>query len=121
VAAVCALDLAQMEMSPLETEAHIQATAVSDLLWGSITLPDPYYGYGRVDAFNSILMLTLGDLNNSGALDLGDLGIAGAIVAGSELPTNTIIRQGDMNGDGVVNQADIDILAQRFFQGGSPH
>ncbi len=121
VAAICALDLAQVQMSALETEAHIQATAVSNLLWGSITPPDPYYGYGRVDAFNSLLMLTLGDLNNSGGLDLGDLGIAGAIVAGGELPTNTIIRKADMNGDGVVNQTDIDILAQRFFQSGGSH
>ncbi len=121
VAAICALDRSLSDVTPMEAEANIQATATRELAWGTVTPPDPYYGYGRVDAYLSVLQQSLGDMNNSGMIDVGDLDIVGSIVAGSEIPTHTIIRQGDMNGDGVVNQADIDILTNWLFKNNPPH
>ncbi len=46
----------------------LRYSAVTDLDWGTITPPNNQYGYGRVDAFRSILSISRGDINNDNVI-----------------------------------------------------
>ncbi len=51
----------------------LRNSAVTELESGTITPPDYYYGYGRVDAYRAMLAITRGDANNDGAVNVGDI------------------------------------------------
>ena len=106
-------------LGPLELETHIRATAAVDLAWGTVIPPDPFYGYGRIDAYNAVICLCLGDMNNSGALEVSDLNSVTSIITTGTVPDAMIKRQADVNRDGNVDQADIDCITDVLFGGGS--
>lgn len=100
--------------SPLMKE-HVRETATRELAWGVLAPPDPFYGYGRVDAFTAVLEYRLGDMDNSGTLDIGDLTTVSTIATTGSVPEGRIRRQADMNLDGVVDLKDVKRLERMLF------
>jgi len=54
-------------------EDHLRQTAATTLLWGSITPPDQYFGYGRINTYHSLLSCSHGNVNGVDGIDVSDL------------------------------------------------
>jgi len=126
VSATCAMVL---ERNPTYTvdamENHIRSTAAVALRWGTVTPPDPAYGYGGIDVANAVYAASpamagsAGDANASGQIDLGDVIFIVTCLQRGEVPTSSS-RMADVNCDGVVDKLDIEFLVSHIFKGGPP-
>jgi serine protease len=96
----------------------LKYSAVTDLQWGSITTPDPKYGYGRVNAFRALVAVAHGDVNNDGAYNIGDvIYLIDCIFKGGPDPVPHR-AMGDANDDGRLNIGDPVYLINYIFKGG---
>ncbi|MFH2037696.1 MAG: S8 family serine peptidase, partial [Candidatus Zixiibacteriota bacterium] len=80
---------------------------------------DPYYGYGRVDAYRALLSVIRGDVNNDGTLNLLDITDLIAALYNTGDPPAPDWRVGDANCNGVVNILDVTFLTAYLYKGGS--
>ena len=118
---------AHPEFGPLDLEAHLRATARTDLDWGVVQPPSVYWGYGVVNAHAAVLPNNAGDLDGSGNRDMADLTLLLRLV-GAERQTNSSktasinesIRinraAADLNSDGTVDDADISAMVAYMFE-----
>ncbi|HDL00973.1 MAG TPA: hypothetical protein ENH23_01910, partial [candidate division Zixibacteria bacterium] len=111
--------------SPAEIQDHLRNTSRTDLLWGSITVPDVQYGYGMINSLNAVSQLSIGDLNGDGVRDLTDLTMMIDYIKSyntggnsSDVEKEGIIVVGgmlDLNCDGNVNISDIAIMVHHIY------
>lgn len=114
-------------LTPALIETHLENTARTSLLWGNITPPSVYYGYGALDALEAVLMLGLGDLTGDGSSDISDLAYLvrmltsrTAMVSATSAGELDMLRRGDLNCDGRLDMTDLEILVDRLMTVGSP-
>jgi len=88
------------------------------LLNDTIHPPDPYYGYGRVNAFKALLAVCRGDANNDGTIDMLDISyiINWQYYEGPAPYPDELL--GDANCDGIVNIFDITFIGSYLYSGG---
>ena len=97
----------------------LRFSAVTELDSDTITPPDTAYGYGRVDAFRSILSISRGDLDNDGNIGTNnDLTfMVDYIFRGGPLPFPSPLM-GDCNCDGDANNVvDMTFLVDFIYRG----
>ncbi len=105
-----------LEISVQEMILSVRATAREDLLWGHISPPDEYYGYGCLDAYRLVLAWSRGDCNNSRQIDVSDLTyLVDYLFKGGPAPTVTQLL-GDMKCDNTIDVTDISELVAFLFQ-----
>ncbi|MFH1700816.1 MAG: S8 family serine peptidase [Candidatus Zixiibacteriota bacterium] len=98
----------------------LRNSAVTELESGTITPPDYYYGYGRVDAYRAMLSITRGDANNDGSVNISDaVYINNKIFKGGPDPMPHMLT-GDANCDGYTNVGDVTYIINLVFKGGPP-
>lgn len=113
-------------LSPSEIEEHLHMTSRTDLLWGSISVPNDEYGYGALDAFEAVVQLSIGDANGDGNRDISDFvimiehfgnnGQNGNDYNTSDFEHAVRERQFDLNCDGITNMHDIAIMRKHLFK-----
>ncbi len=98
----------------------LRHSAVNDLDWGTIDVPNIEYGYGRVDAFRAILSIARGDVNNDHAIDSQDVTFLATYLNdyGPEPFPSPLLA--DCNCDGQIGQADLDYLTDYVDGTGEP-
>jgi len=99
----------------------LRNSAQRELDWGTITtVPDPQYGYGRVDAFRAVSSLCHGDADNNGTLNVSDLSyLIAYLQQGGPAPFPSA-AVADVTCDGSFNISDITYIVATLFQGGPP-
>jgi len=98
----------------------LRNSAVTDLDWGGITPPDNQYGYGRVDAFRTILSIARGNVDNQNGIDIGDLtALIDYLFITHTKPFPSVLL-GDCDCDGIVDISDLNYLIAHFFENGDP-
>ena len=98
----------------------IRHSAVTNLEWGQITVPDVEYGYGRADAYRAMLAITRGDANNDGFVNVGDVTYIISYIFRSGPEPTPDLRIADSNCDGSIDLADGVYLLNYAFKGGPP-
>lgn len=120
VSGVAALILSKADtLTALEVYDILRFSAVTELDSDTITPPDTAYGYGRVDAFRSILSISRGDLNNDNAIgnNLDLTFMVDRIFRGGPDPFPSPLM-GDCNCDGTPNNVlDLTFLIDYIFRG----
>ena len=109
-----------------EIRTHLCMTAQRDLGPGTIDVPDPYYGYGRLDVAGAIWTLAsmpaeegCGDVNLDDAVNVSDaVYLINYIFSEGGAPPADL-RLADVNSDGRVNVSDAIYLINYVYQGGS--
>ncbi len=105
-------------LSPNDIQFLFQNSSRTELNWGSISPPDYHYGYGVVDAFNTLVAVGRGDLNYSGRIDISDLNkYVNYIFRSGDLETWPFIS-GDFNCDNKVNIVDLMGVINYIFRDG---
>ena len=95
----------------------VRLSARDSLDWGWVPVPDPYYGYGQMDAFNAVLGWSRGDVDESGTLNVSDLTfLVDHLFRGGEAPPTSML-QGDVNCSGELNVSDLTVMADFLFRG----
>ncbi|MHA1974400.1 MAG: S8 family serine peptidase [Candidatus Hodarchaeales archaeon] len=119
VSATCALILSiSPEMDPYDMENHVRASANRNLQWGQVIPSDIYYGYGQVDAFNSLVTISYGDINNSGSIDISDLTkLVSYLFQGYTLDSLST-NFANFNCDDEINISDLTAIVSYLFGGG---
>jgi len=119
VSGICALILSlRPEFTPDEIDDHIKLTADVDSVWGTFTAPDPEYGYGYPDAFEAVLFLRRGDVDNSGTIDTQDIDYLSAYVNSGGPEPVPLYELGDVDCSGEINMFDITYLINYLQHGG---
>lgn len=96
----------------------LKYSAITDLQWGTITPPDPYYGYGRVNALRALVAVCRGDANNDKQLNTGDaVYLVNFLFREGPAPTPHP-GMGDANCDGKLNVGDPVYLVNYVYRGG---
>ena len=99
----------------------LRNSAQRDLDWGTVTtVPDPQYGYGRVDAFRAVSSLCHGDADNNGTLNVSDLSYLIAYLQQGGPAPFPCAAVADVNCDDAFNISDITYMVAALFQGGPP-
>jgi len=122
VSGIAALLLSKDSTLSAQAIYHIlRNSAQRDLDWGTIaTVPDPEYGYGRVDAFRAVSSLCHGDADNNGTLNVSDLSyLIAYLQQGGPAPFPSA-AVADVNCDGSFNISDITYIVATLPQGGPP-
>jgi len=114
--AVCALILSQeSNLTPFEIESLIKETADNNMYWGSFNPPSSEYGYGRVDALNSVFDASLGDVNDTGNRDVYDIiYLINALYNDGPAPI-PVADIGDADCSNVINIFDITYLIKFLY------
>ena len=116
VSAVCALLKAeQPSLTPDDLTTEIRATARRTLAWGTVVPPDPFYGWGAVDAFSALVDIHRGDLDLSGLTDIADLTALIDLLFINFTPPPVTERTADLNCSGTVDIADLTALIDHLF------
>lgn len=103
---------------PLDMQAHIRITAETELMWGAVVPPDPYYGYGRVDVWQAVMTFSYGDLNVSGEVEIGDLTTMVGFFFNGEALQGIGIRLSDFDCNGSLDISDLVALVEYMFSDG---
>lgn len=108
-----------------EISDHLRNTTTTNLIWGNITTPDLYYGYGILNAFEAVVQLTLGDFDVSGQRNIKDLstmidiatnaGVPDGVVPQGRYDYNIKMRQADVNCDGIIDMQDVSYMSDYIF------
>jgi subtilisin family serine protease len=122
VAGVAALSMHHTPNRPVPGVRQLLTDAArEDLAWGSIVPPDIRYGWGLVDAWETLASLSVGDLDGSGQRDSTDLQLLIAFLSNGEdgdqgsadLPTGMLSpRLADVDCDGKVTIQDLASMAR---------
>jgi subtilisin family serine protease len=128
VSATCALVLAlDPDMTGTEMEAYIRSTSEKELWSGTISPPDPLYGYGRVDASNAVWSINsipvvdgCGDVNGDEFVNIVDAVCIINYVFFQIIPGPNLQWAGDVNADLMVNVSDAVYLLNYIFIAFSP-
>jgi len=106
-------------------ETHIRKTAKKDLLWGLVSPPDNWYGYGKLDINqavviqNEMLSSLCGDANGDRVVDQFDARYILQYVFNNG-PAPVSLAMADVNCDGTVDEADAVYLNNFLHKGGPP-
>ncbi len=125
VSGTCALAAAvDTSLKSLEMQSHIRASASRTLGGMTITPPDLYYGYGRINAADAVWSLgstpipLRGDADGSGNIDVSDaVYLCDFIFRGGPAPE---LDLGDVNCDLSIDISDVVYLIAYIFTGGQP-
>ncbi len=125
VSAACALVLAiNPSLNAPAMEYHLRETATTDLQWGSVTPPDIYYGYGRINLAKAVvtandpsLTSIYGDMNGSGNVDVADVVYLAAHVKWQK-PVDNPRANPDLDCNGVIDLEDVDYLINYIYHRG---
>ena len=119
VSGICALVLQQgPTLTADEVYETIRVSARTELDWGTITPPDPYYGYGCVHAWRALTAWICGDVNNSRKVNITDLTYLTEYLFMGGPPPPTM-EAANVNGNDGVNVADLNYLVSYLFRSGS--
>lgn len=106
---------------PVAAADYYLSGADTQLAWGTMTPSDSVqYGHGRVNAFDAILSISRGDVNNDGIIDIGgDLGalIDWIFFAIEPFPTHLLT---DCNCDGTTDGSDLQYFLDWGWFGTGP-
>jgi hypothetical protein len=112
-------------LSTSEVEDQIRSSANKVIHGMTITPPDQYYGYGRIDAASAVWTMastatgSAGDMDGSGSIDISDaVYLCGYIFNGGPAPRPG--TSADVNCDGSVDISDAVFLLTYIFYGGDP-
>jgi subtilisin family serine protease len=125
VSGTCALAAAvDTSLKALEMQSHIRASACRTLGGMTITPPDPYYGYGCINAADAVWSLASpevplrGDVDGSGGIDVSDaVYLCDFIFNSGTTPPLTVA---DVNCDLTIDISDVVYLIAYIFAGGQP-
>ncbi len=112
VSGACALDLSyRPSLTPQQVSENLIRSARTQLDWGTVTATDAiYYGSGCLDAFQALITLACGDVDNNGSIDVADLVSLTEYVTSQGPPPVVSLRVGDVNCDGSVDMADVEMM-----------
>ncbi|MCX6835118.1 MAG: S8 family serine peptidase, partial [candidate division Zixibacteria bacterium] len=120
---VAALVLARDPNMPRDSDTSdysVYGVLRGSAVHGTVDVPDPEIGYGRVDAFRAILSIARGDANNNGVITISDiLWISNYKFQGGPAPWPDSLL-GDVNCTGDVTMADIQMLVDHLFINRNP-
>jgi subtilisin family serine protease len=104
----------------LKIREIITSTATQDMV--SPPVWNPYYGYGRANAYRAMLSIIRGDVNNDGVYDVQDvvMEIDIAFSGGSAVLDDAVGDVDIVNSPGVVEVMDVIYLVAYVFGGGPP-
>ncbi|MBD3332248.1 S8 family serine peptidase [candidate division GN15 bacterium] len=124
VAGVAALALSKDPDRSLQSVRQLMTDAARiELAGGTIVAPDIYYGWGLIDAWETVASLSIGDLDGSGERDSTDLQLMSDFVNGNQNggwgpPTAGLSnRLADINCDGTVSILDLSAMARLLSNG----
>ncbi len=112
--------------TPKDIQNHLHYTSRSELLWGTVMVPDEQYGYGMINSLDAVVQLSIGDINIDGVRDITDLSkMIDFISQGGNEGKSVKVksRNGfiitdemvDLNCDGNANMADVAIMVHHLF------
>lgn len=123
VSGVAALILARDPNMPRDSDTSdysVYGVLKGSAIQATEIVPDPEYGWGRVDAFRAILSIARGDANNTGSISIADiLWISNYKFQGGPAPWPDSLL-GDVNCTGDVTISDINMLVDHLFVSGDP-
>ncbi|MEW5924601.1 MAG: S8 family serine peptidase, partial [Candidatus Zixiibacteriota bacterium] len=120
VSGVCALVLSlDPDMTSYSIRNLIKTTAETELYWGVVSINDPMYGWGRVNAFKAVWDLVVGEVDMLRGTNILDVNYLSRYVFRNGPPPKPEAIRGDINLNGSVDSTDVTKLVDQIYRNGS--
>lgn len=120
VSGVCALVMSiDPNLNSYSVRNLIKSTAETELLWGTVTINDPMYGWGRVNAFAAVWDLVVGDVDMLGGTNVLDVSYLSRFLYRNGPPPKPQMMRGDVDLSGSIDTIDINSLIDQIYGNGN--